>query len=70
MPGSNSQLPMRPCDAAPDVGDSMVETSPTDYDGNYDRWYRVVVDSIDGNQVTVEWTVGTGPAPVGSPYTC
>jgi hypothetical protein len=58
------------CNGAPSVGDAMVETSPVDYEGNYDRWYRVVVDRIDGSQVSLEWTVGTGPAPVGSPYLC
>jgi hypothetical protein len=58
------------CGGAPDVGDSLIATTPTDYEGNYDRWYRVVVDRIDGNQVTLEWTVGTGPAPFGSAYDC
>jgi hypothetical protein len=48
----------------------LIATTPTDYEGNYDRWYRVVVDRIDGNQVTLEWTVGTGLAPTGSAYDC
>lgn len=62
--------PEATCEAYPDVGDSMVETTPVDYQGNYDRWYRVIVDRLDGDHATLEWTVGTGPAPIGSDYNC
>lgn len=55
------------CEASLDVGESIVMSNRQSADADYDRWYEVVLESIEDYTATFAWSVGTGAAPAADP---
>lgn len=53
-----------PCDAMLDVGDSMVLSNRLSGETDYSEWYVVVLSSTLNDEATLDWSVGSGAAPV------
>lgn len=53
-----------PCETLLNVGDSMVLSNRPSGGTDYSKWYAVVLTSTTDGQATLEWSVGSGAAPV------
>jgi len=47
-----------------DVGDSMVLSNRLSGETDYSEWYVVVLSSTLNDEATLDWSVGSGAAPV------
>lgn len=51
------------CEASLDVGESIVMSNRQSAVDDYDTWYEVVLESIEDDEATFAWAVGSGKAP-------
>ena len=58
------------CEGVPNVGDSIVLTDQVEFGKDYHNWYRVVLEDLKDNEATLELSIGTGKAPVGTESSC
>lgn len=53
-----------PCNAFLDVGESLVLSNRVAGESDYSRWYSVTLTASNDEAASLDWSVGTGAAPI------